>query len=118
MKIKFLATAMAPIHLINGEIVNGIDLSPLEYGGEFIGDDESMAAGIRGAERDVNGELYVTLCQAVGPGHWSESDWIDAGDYDPDAIHATYLDKPHAGRPWAKTARGKVDPRTGDVIDV
>ena len=118
MKIKLLATADAPIYSIVDEAINGIDLSPLEYGGEFVGDDETRAAGIRDAERDVSGELHVTLCQAVGPGHWAESDWIDASNYDPNAIYAAYLDKRHAGTPWAITARGKVDPRTNEVINV
>ena len=118
MKIKFLATGNAPIYSIQGETINDIDLSPLEYGGEFIGDDDTRAAGIRDAERDASGVLHVTLCQAVGPGHWTTSDWIDASVYDPNAIYAVYLDKPHSGKPWAVTARGKVNPRTNEVIDV
>lgn len=118
MKIKFLATAKAPIYSISGEEINGIDLSPLEYGGQFIGDIESKGQGIRAVERDEHDELWVTLCQSVGPGHWVESDWMDAADYDPNAIYVTYLDKPHAGTPWAMTALGKIDPRTNEVIDV
>lgn len=118
MKIKFLATGRAPIYSIQNEVINGIDLSPLEYGGEFVGNDETRAQGTRAAERDENGELWVTLCQAVGPGHWTESDWIDASTYDPDAVYVVYLDKLHSGKPWAVTARGKVDPRTGEVVDV
>ena len=118
MMIKFLATGSAPIYSITGESINGIDLSPLEHGGAFVGDDETKAAGIRGAERDASGELWVTLCQAVGPGHWMDGDWIDASAYDPDAIHVTYRDRPHSGLPWAMTARGKVNPQTGEVVNV
>ena len=119
MKIRFLATGSSPnVYSIQDGTINNIDLSPLEHGGKFIGDDETQAAGIRDAERDESGELWVTLCQAVGPGHWVESDWIDASAYDPNAIYVVYLDKLHSGKPWAVTARGKVDPRTGEVVGV
>ena len=118
MKIKYLATGSAPIYSISGETINGVDLSPLEHGGEFVGNDDTRVQSIRDAERDASGELWVILCQAVGPGHWEESDWIDASAYDPNAIYVTYLDKKHSGKPWAVTARGKVDPRNGEVIDV
>ena len=118
MKIKFLATGHAPIYSISGEAINGIDFLPLEHGGQFIGNEETRVQGIRAAERDESGELWMMLCQAVGPGHWAESDWIDASDYDPDAVYAVYLDKPHSGKPWAVTARGKVHPKTGEIVNV
>lgn len=108
MKLKFLATGNAPNYIISGETINGIDLSIVEHGGEFIGSEETRQAGIRNAERDETGELWVTLCQQVGPGHWTEGEWLDAEDYDPNAIYVAKLDKPHAGKAWAKTGNGEV----------
>jgi len=117
MKIKFKATADAPLYAIDGEVINGFDLSPLEHGGQFVGSGATGAAGIRDAKRDADGELFVTLKQAVGPGHWTESEWMDASQYDPDVIHVVYSDHAHSGVPYAVTARGRVDPRTDEVID-
>jgi hypothetical protein len=117
MKLRFKATANAPEYAIENEVVNGIDLSQLKHGDRFIGDDETRAAGIRHAERDADGVLRVTLQQAVGPGHWTESGWIDASQYDADKVFVVYTDKAHGGTPYAVTARGKADPRTGEVID-
>ena len=101
MKIKFLATAQAPEYKINGEIINGIDLSLLEEGDKFTGNEETREAGIRDAYRE-NGDLYVVIKQVAGANrketHWRESDWIDAGDYDPEscyikALHQTEKDE-------------------------
>jgi len=109
MKIKFLATGTAPdTYTITGETVNGIDLSIVEHGGKFLGSDVTRAAGIRDAVRDEHGELWVTLCQQVGPGHWTESDWFDAKDYAPEAIYVIKLDKPYAGRAYAKNGKGAI----------
>lgn len=108
MKIKFLATGNAPSYEISGETINGLDLSIVEHGGKFVGSDETRAAGIRNAERDSDGELWVTLCQQVGPGHWTESEWLDAEDYDAEEVYVRKLNKPHAGRAWAKNGRGEV----------
>lgn len=109
MKIKFKAIGQtAPDgYAIDGETVNGIDFSMIEHGGKFTGKDETKAAGIRNAERDADGELWITLCQQVGSGHWRGSDWIDAGEYDPAKVYVKKLDKPHAGKAWAKNGKGE-----------
>lgn len=98
MKLHFLATGDAPErYSFDGDQItahrNGqsesFDLSGLETGGEFLGvsvDTLTLAAGhiIRDASRDSNGELHVTLCQAVGPNHWTEGEGeIDASNYNP-----------------------------------
>ena len=108
MRLKFLATGTAPdTYMISDETINSIDLSIIEHGGKFLGSDETRAAGIREAVRDENGELWATLCQQVGPGHWTESVWIDADDYDPEAVYVVKQDKPHSGKAWAKNGRGE-----------
>lgn len=122
MKIKFLATGMAPTHYsFNGEVVmahhNGqsedFDLSGLAEGDQFQGvgvDTLELAPGhvLRNAYRDSNGELHLTLCQQVGPGHWQEGVEFDVTEYDPAKIQAIYnADKPHSGAPWAVTSGGK-----------
>lgn len=105
MKIKFLATGIGPdSYDIHDETINDIDLSIVEYGGKFIGNEQTSKAGIRKAERDEHGELWVTLCQKVGAGHWTGSDtWIDTIDYDPNRIYVLKKNKSHKGRvagPW------------------
>jgi len=107
MNIKFLSTGKAPEYIISGETVNGIDLSPLEYGGEFVADKDTRQAGLRYAERDEHGVLWVTLQQEVGPGHWTAGEWIDAANYDPTAVYVVKLDKPYAGKPWVKLGNGE-----------
>lgn len=89
MKIKFLATGRAPkTYKINGETINGYDLSVVEYGGFFIWNEEIEKAGIRNVFRDEDGTLFVTLKQCVIsskiPGkkaHWRESEYMDISDY-------------------------------------
>ena len=108
MKIRFLATGNMPdSYIISKETINGIDLSIIEHGGKFVGNDETRAAGIRNAKRDESGVLWVTLCQEVGPGHWTESEWIDADDYVSEAVYVAKLDKPHSGAAYAKNGRGE-----------
>jgi hypothetical protein len=94
MKIKFLATSKSPQnYTITGETINGLDLSVIEHGGKFVGNDDTAEAGIRDAYRDESGELFVTLKQGTiasklgRPAHWRESDWMDAGDYKPDTCY-------------------------------
>ena len=89
MKLTFKATSKAPEYNIQGETINGFDLSPLEHGGVFMGNEQTKDAGIRNAYRDEQGELHVTLCQSVIASHiperradWRESYEIDAGDYE------------------------------------
>ena len=109
MKLRFLSTGPAPTHYeIDDETINDFDLSALEHGDKWQGNDETEAAGIRHAERDEAGELWVTLKQEVGPGHWSESEWIDAADYDPDAVYVKQKEGDYSGRAYAVTRKGKV----------
>lgn len=109
MKIKFKPLGMgSKAYTIQNEKINNIDLSIIEYGGKFIQTEEMARVGIFEAERDENSELWVTLRQKVGPGHWRESaDWIDAENYDPDAIYVRQIDRPFAGTPWVMTRQGK-----------
>lgn len=117
MKINVLASIQSPDYYeIIGEVVKAFfknheeiyDLSEFPEGGLFTGTSLSKEfQDIRNVER-VNGELKVTLCQQVGPGHWMESGWFDAVDYDPDKIHTRISDnKNYVGLPWAKTRNGK-----------
>ena len=95
MKIKFRARAVGTRdHQFDGETVNGIDLSPLEHGGQFIGSAATQGAHIHDAHRDAAGVLHVTLnMPTIGsrlpdrPAHWRDSDWIDAADYDPEVCY-------------------------------
>jgi hypothetical protein len=118
MKLNILATGQSPdFYTFSGEVITAhrggvskqYDLSGFPEGGVFqSADPVNGVPAIRDVER-TNGELKVTLCQQVGPGHWTESGWMDAGEYDPDAVHAKRdASKPHAGKPWAKTRQGKV----------
>jgi len=137
MKIKFLSTGNSPDYYgFEGEIVTAykdgqadfFDLSGLAEGDEFEGIGEKDADGelqpvlgmpgsqvIRDAYRDSASELHVTLCQAVGPGHWGETAETDSADYDPDAIQVP-LNRHGVGKPWALTRLGKVNPITGEVL--
>ena len=91
MKIKFLATGVAPdSYRFDGEkiIIDGIeyDLSVFKEGDKFIGLEDGNTA-IRNIYR-VDGELYVTLCQKAPKGHWRGIDkWIDSSDYDPNTLY-------------------------------
>lgn len=132
MIVLFKSTGNAPEHYsFNGETVTAhrgdvsesFDLSSIETGDEFQGVsadtlDLSPAHIIRDAYRDESGELRVTLCQAVGPGHWGESAEMDASEYDPDAIHVEFKGISRAGQPWACTRLGYVDPNTDEVLEV
>ena len=98
MKVQFIATGTGPDQYhFAGETINGFDLSPLEFGGQFLGNDGSKAAGIRAAYRDADGELHVTLKQPVVasqlPGkkaHWRGTGIeIDPEDYDPSVCYVT-----------------------------
>ena len=88
MKIKFLATGVAPnVYEFDGEkiIIDGIeyDLSVFEEGDVFEGENNH----IRDVQR-IDGELYVTLCQKAREGHWRGIDeYIDSNDYNPDTLY-------------------------------
>ena len=102
MKIKFLATSKSYQCEIENESINGFDLSEIEEGDKFIGNQQTRELGIRDAYRQ-DGELHAILCQAVpvssvftAPngneipiqgGNWTESDWIDANEYDPETLY-------------------------------
>jgi len=124
MKIKFLATGNAPTHYnFNGDVVTahydgglmeGFDFSGLQHGDQFQGVSVDRifapAAGqvIRAAERDSSGELHLTLCQQVGPGHWEEGAEFDVANYDPSKIQVVLnADKPYSGIAFAVTSEGK-----------
>jgi len=91
MKIKFLATGIAPNgYKIDGEKITfnnqTYDLSIFREGDKFLGVEEEMQT-IRDIER-VDGELYVTLCQKAPTGHWRGIDeYIDSEDYDPNTLY-------------------------------
>lgn len=125
MKLNILATGQSPdyytiagefITAHHGEISDTYDLSAFPEGGVFQGADPVNGVPvIRNVER-TDGELKVTLCQQVGPGHWTESGWINAADYDPDKRNVYYSTaKTHSGTPWCRTRRGLVTP-TGEVL--
>lgn len=122
MELKILATGIAPDYYeIKSELITAhlgdesdiYDLSALEEGDTVT--EVSEVGGIqpiRHATRE-NGELKVTLCQRVGPGHWSESGWFDASEYDPDAVHVVFDEaKAFAGTPVAYTRQGETKPET------
>lgn len=93
MKLKFLAKDKAPDYQISGETINGLDLSIIQHGGQFIPNDTTRAAGIFAAERTESGELYVTLAQDCcasrwgKPAHWREGQYIDADTYKSDECY-------------------------------
>lgn len=91
MKIKFLATGIAPqFYEFNGEKItfNGetFDLSLFEEGDIFEGI-EGEIQGIREVKR-IDGELYVTLCQKAPKGHWTGKDeYIDSNNYNTNTLY-------------------------------
>ena len=123
MKLKLISSYQSPdyytfdgdvITAHSGDVSESFDLSALVHGDKFEGVEPDTltlnpAHIIRDAYRDDSGVLHVTLCQAVGPGHWSESAEIDSADYDPDAIHVPFV-KAAAGKPWALTRQGHTEP--------
>lgn len=117
MKLKFLAKHSAPMaYTVNGGVINGIDVSPFTEGAQFVGDDQTRAAGIFDMFWQ-EGELHVVLAQPSQSTDvaWGARDagWIGAADYDPEAryVQATNpqaLDLLESGK--AEYAR---DPETG-----
>ena len=95
MKIKFEAWKSAPEYDISGNVItaeyNGkseiIDLSGFPEGGKWEGGElENITElSLSNVIVDVfdDGDIHVILCQKVPYiGHWMESDWIDADDYE------------------------------------
>jgi len=116
-QLNILATGQSPdFYSISGEVITAhhggvseqYDLSGFPEGGVSQGADPvDGVPAIRNVTRE-DGVLKVTLCQQVGPGHWTESGWMDAAQYDPDAVHVKQdTSKPHSGKAWAKTRQGK-----------
>ncbi|WP_404466267.1 hypothetical protein LG331_08255 [Vreelandella aquamarina] len=92
MKLKFLAGAGPAEYVISGAVINGIDVSPFTEGAQFVGDDQTRAAGIF----DMSwreGELHVVLAQPTQttgiPWCARDAGWIDADAYDPLARYVT-----------------------------
>jgi hypothetical protein len=126
MKLTIKSTGNSPDHYTfdgdtitahSGDVSESFDLSALGSDDKFQGVepetlDMNPAHIIRDAYRDDSGELHVTLCQAVGPGHWGKSDKFDSSEYDPDAIHVPF-NGAAAGAPWALTRQGKKEPNDG-----
>ena len=86
MKIIFSPTNNHHDYEINGETINGIDLSDVRDG-ERWNLPELRTVGIREVSRQ-DGELLAVLQQKHGkmPGvtqHWGSSEPIDASDYEP-----------------------------------
>ena len=86
MKLIFAPVNNYYHYTINGETINGIDLSDVREG-ETWDLPELRAVGIREVYRD-GGDLFVVLEQRHGkmPGanqHWGYSDPIEASDYEP-----------------------------------
>ncbi len=129
MKLTMKSTGNSPEYYeFSGDTVTAhldgqsesFDLSGLGSADQFQGVEPetltlSPAHIIRDAYRDDSGELHVTLCQAVGPGDWGESQEFDSSDYAPDAIQVPFLGE-SAGRSYAVTRRGRVNPMTGEVL--
>ena len=98
MKLNIKAWDKSPkLYKIEDEKINGFDLSPLESGGEFIGNEESQQAGILNAYRDAQGELHAVIKQATIASqykgrcaHWRGGDnEIDANDYEQGKCYVT-----------------------------
>ena len=123
MQVKFIATGNSPTYyeFQNEKVIahyenqtEEFDLSSLQEGDQFqqLQVDTLNLNGshiIRNAYRDGSGELHVTLCQQVGPGHWKEGIEFDPIDYDPTKIQVVWdASKSFAGRAWAMTQNGKI----------
>ena len=97
MKIIFKATSNAPEYDIQEEKINGFDLSPIQSGSVFMGNEQTTEAGIRDAYRDEQGELHVTLKQSViasqypeRSAHWrGGNNEIDSDDYEKGKCYVT-----------------------------
>lgn len=119
MKIKFLATGIAPdfytitnetITAHVGDITQVYDFSGMPEGATLTSVEPVDGINpIRSATR-VNGELEITLCQRVGAGHWNESDWLEASTYNPDEVYVQFdSTKSFSGTPVVYTKQGKMN---------
>ncbi|RUR34465.1 hypothetical protein [Vreelandella nanhaiensis] len=88
MRLKFLAGAGPASYNIEGSMIEGIDTSLFVEGAQFVGNEQTHAAGIF----DMfwkGGERHVVLAQPTKTSDmpWAARDagWINAADYDPQA---------------------------------
>ena len=88
MKLIFLAAAGPASYQVNGTVINGINFALFTEGSKFIGDEQTKAAHIYGAEW-LNGELMIRLAQptkdyeiSINSHDWSAGEPIDASEYD------------------------------------
>lgn len=103
MKIKVIPTGQYHPLKINGEVVNGFDLSGFPEGAKFVGNIDTSNAGVYHVER-IKGELYITVgqrdlayeCEPTNGSHdWTDADeWINAADYDPDRCYIVATNAP------------------------
>lgn len=122
MKIKVIPTSKAPTHYsFDGEKVQAhyygyseeFDFSEIEIENQ-LSDFSVDELGLdpmfifRDAYRDSDGELYITICQQVGAGHWGFSEsLIDSSDYDPSGVYVVYKSEiEHHGRASVVTSEG------------
>lgn len=91
------------VNSMQGEMINGIDLSNFPEGAALILTADILAAGIYDVER-IDGVLYVTLgqcglpyeCQPIeGTHEWrGTGEWIDDADYDPNRCYIVATSAP------------------------
>jgi hypothetical protein len=107
MKLKFRACYGSPdryefdgetIKAFSGEAFEEIDLSDFLVGEKFEGIEPEVLDLVPqrilySVERDEQGELHLVISQspAILGGHWKESDWIDASDYDPEVSYIQHF---------------------------
>ncbi len=88
MQLKFLAGAGPAQYIIHDAMINGIDVSPFTEGAQFVGNDQTKAAGIFDMFWQ-EGELHVLLAQPTEttgvPWGARDTGWIDAATYAPEA---------------------------------
>jgi len=123
MKITVMPTGTPVTHYaFSGETITAFcageqedfDLSSLVASAEFqsvVVDtlDTPPSQIIREAYRDDAGELHVTICQSVGPGHWEASDVLDSASYNPDIVYVKLnQEKAFSGTPKVTTRQGAV----------
>lgn len=96
MKIKFLAAGNAPdSYSFSGDVITAtyrgaaetFDFSSFDTGAVFDSIELEVLpliyTHVIPSVKRIDGELYVTLCQKAGAGHWVESDWLNAEEYNP-----------------------------------
>tara|TARA_B100000929_G_scaffold205405_1_gene163575 strand:- start:4405 stop:4809 length:405 start_codon:yes stop_codon:yes gene_type:complete len=88
MQLKFLAGLGPAEYTINGQVINGVDVSAFKAGAQFIGNEQTKEAGIYGVFWRAD-ELHVVLAQPTDttgvPWGARDTGWIDAATYTPEA---------------------------------